>query len=158
MLQAGSPVPEIALQDTEGRVVRLSDFQGERAVLIYFLRATSCPVCNRHVQDLIRSRDEFAANGVQVLIAAPDGRAKADAWKARRLVPFPVLVGREGSPHETFGLHRKVFGTMRQSGSVLIDSQGIVRHVHGATMPTSGYDKKAINAAIRRLRAHAPGT
>ncbi|RKS79208.1 peroxiredoxin [Actinomadura pelletieri DSM 43383] len=157
MLQAGTPAPEMALEDTDGRVVRLSDYQGERAVLIYFLRATSCPICNRHVQDLIRSRDEFVGNDVQVLIVAPEGRSKAAAWKAKRKIPFPVLVGREGAAHEMVGPHRKVFGTMQQSGSVLIDSQGIVRHVHGATMPTGGYDKKAITAAVRKLRAHAPG-
>jgi hypothetical protein len=64
-------------------------------------------------------------------------------------------VGSQGTPHETIGLSRKVFGSMQQSGSVLIDSQGIVRHTHGATMPTGGYDKKGIAAAIRRLNVRA---
>ncbi|WP_225993235.1 hypothetical protein [Actinomadura rudentiformis] len=53
------------------------------------------------------------------------------------------------------GLGRKVFGSMQQSGSVLIDSQGVIRHAHGATMPTGGYDKKGITAAVQDLRAHA---
>nr|BFE87039.1 hypothetical protein GCM10020093_096400 [Planobispora longispora] len=51
------------------------------------------------------------------------------------------------------GLSRKVFGSLQQSGSVLIDSRGIVRHAHGATMPTGGYDRKGITAAVRALRA-----
>ena len=52
------------------------------------------------------------------------------------------------------GLSRKVFGSLQQSGSILIDSHGIIRHAHGATMPTSGYDKKGITAAVQGLRTH----
>ncbi|GAA3091396.1 peroxiredoxin family protein [Streptosporangium carneum] len=155
MLETGSPAPDMTLEDTEGQAVRLSDYRGGRAVLVYFMRSTSCPVCNRHVQDLVRRRDELAADDVQVLVAVPEDRREAAAWKARRQIPFPVLLGRRGTPHEMFGLTRKVFGSLQQSGSVLIDSQGIVRHAHGATMPTSGYDMKGIIAAVRSLRTHA---
>lgn len=155
MLETGSPAPDVVLEDTNGGAVRLSDHQGDHAVLIYFMRSTSCPVCNRHVQDLIRRRDEFAVDGVQVLVAVPEDRREAAAWKAGRQVPFPVLVGRRGTPHEMIGLSRKVFGALQQSGSVLIDSQGVVRHAHGATMPTGAYDRKGITVAVQALRAHA---
>ncbi|MEV0145772.1 MULTISPECIES: redoxin domain-containing protein [unclassified Nonomuraea] len=155
MLETGSPAPDLVLEDTDGRTVRLSDHRGGHAVLIYFMRSTSCAICNRHVQDLVRCRDELAADDVQVFVAVPEGRQEAAAWKARRRIPFPVLVGRRDTPHEMIGLSRKVFGSLQQSGSILVDSRGIVRHAHGATMPTSGYDKKGITAAVRGLRAPA---
>ncbi|GIH74700.1 peroxiredoxin family protein [Planobispora longispora] len=153
MLETGSPAPDIVLEDTDGQVVRLSDYRGDQAVLVYFMRSTSCPVCNRHVHDLIRRRDEFAAGGLRVFVAVPEDRRTAAEWKTRRRIPFPVLTGRGGAPHEMIGLSRKVFGSLQQSGSVLIDSRGIVRHAHGATMPTGGYDRKGITAAVRALRA-----
>ncbi|MBN6054609.1 redoxin domain-containing protein [Nonomuraea sp. RK-328] len=150
MLQTGSRAPDVALEDTDGRAVRLSDFQGKHAVLIYFMRSTTCPICNRHVQDLVQRREEFAVDDVQVLVAVPEDRHEAAEWKARRRIPFPVLVGRgDSTPHEKVGLSRKVFGSMQQSGSILIDSEGVVRHVHGATLPTGGYDKKGIAAAVK---------
>ncbi|ACZ83782.1 peroxiredoxin family protein [Streptosporangium roseum] len=152
MLETGSPAPDVVLEDTDGKTVRLSDYQGRHAVLVYFMRATSCPICARHVQDLIQRRDEFAAGNIQVLVAVPEDRQAAAAWKAKRQIPFPVLIGRRTTPHEVVGLSRKVFGSMQQSGSVLIDSQGIVRHAHGATMPTSAYDRKGITAAVQALR------
>ncbi|MFC5833853.1 peroxiredoxin family protein [Nonomuraea insulae] len=153
MLEPGSPAPDVVLEDTDGQAVRLSGYRGDHAVLVYFMRSASCPVCNRHVQDLIRRRDEFAAGNVRVLVAVPEDRRAAAEWKARRQIPFPVLIGRGSTPHEVIGLSRKVFGSMQQSGSVLIDSQGIVRHVHGATMPTGGYHRKGITAAVQALRA-----
>jgi hypothetical protein len=53
------------------------------------------------------------------------------------------------------GLSKKIFGSMQQSGSILIDTHGIIRHAHGATLPTSSYDKKGVTAAIAALRAPA---
>ncbi|NUW45012.1 peroxiredoxin family protein [Nonomuraea rhodomycinica] len=151
MLETGSPAPDVVLEDTDGRTVRLSDYRGRHAVLIYFMRSTSCPVCNLHVQDLDRRRDEFADGGVQVMLAVPEDRAEAAAWKAKRGVPFPVLVGRQGTPHEMIGLGRKVFGALQQSGSILVDAAGVVRHAHGSTLPTAGYDRKGIIAAVKSM-------
>ncbi|MEU5615023.1 peroxiredoxin family protein [Streptomyces sparsogenes] len=156
MLTIGSPTPQVVLEDTEGQTVRLSDYQGEHAVLLYFLRSASCPVCNRHVRQLADSAEEFAAADVRVLLAVPEDRETAAAWQARHRIPFTVLTGRSGTPHEMIGLSRKIFGSMQQSGSVLIDSGGIVRHAHGATLPTGGFDRKGIDAALVRMRAARP--
>lgn len=155
MLEAGSPAPPMALEDTTGQAVSLSDYRGRHAVLLFFMRSTSCPVCHTHVRDLVERADELAADDVRVLIAVPEDRAAATAWKAKRGIPFPVLTGRRESPHEMVGLGRKVFGSVQQSGSVLVDREGVVRHAHGATLPTSSYDKEGIAAAVASLRAPA---
>ncbi|MFC3980009.1 MULTISPECIES: peroxiredoxin family protein [Streptosporangium] len=151
MLETGSPAPEMVLEDTVGDTVRLSDYRGEHAVLLYFVRSTSCPVCNRNVQDLVRSGDDLEAENVRVLIAVPESRQRAATWKARQRVPFPVLTARGGTPHEMVGLDRRVFGAMQRSGSLLVDVHGVIRHVHSATLPTGGYDRKGVMRAVRSL-------
>ncbi|UJW30758.1 peroxiredoxin family protein [Saccharothrix sp. AJ9571] len=153
MLEIGTTVPDLALEDTEGHAVRLADYRGKDNVLLYFARSTTCPVCNSHVKDLA----ELTAADVRVLVAVPEGRAQAAAWRAKRKPPFQVVTGRHGTPHEAVGLLRKVFGALQQSGSLLIDRDGIIRHAHAATMPTHSYDKKGITGAIRALSAQAPG-
>lgn len=151
MLETGLPAPELVFEDTMGDTVRLSDYRGKHAVLLYFMRATSCPICNRNVQDLVRISDDLAADNVRVLIAVPESQERAVTWKARQRVPFPVLTARYDTPHEMAGLGGKVFGVMQRSGSVLIDVQGIVRHAQSATLPTGSYDRKAIKAVIGTL-------
>lgn len=148
MIRPGDPAPELALEDTTGNEVRLADLHGRCGVLLFFMRSASCPVCHAHVRDLAKRQDYFRANNIRVLVAVPEDRATAAAWKERSHTPFPVLTGRTGTPHEAFGLARRLFGTMQQSGSVLIDPQGTVRHAHGATSPLNSYDKKGITAAI----------
>jgi peroxiredoxin len=157
MLKTGSTFPDIALEDTTGRPVHVKDYRGKDNVLLFFMRSTSCPVCNRHVTDLTRRSADLAADQVQVLVAVPEGREQAAAWQARRGLPFPVVTGRQGTPHEAIGLTRKVFGALQQSGSVLIDLDGIIRHAHSATMPVSSYDKRGITQAIRDLRTSSAG-
>ncbi|MET8779745.1 peroxiredoxin family protein [Nocardia sp. NPDC004654] len=153
MLTSGSPAPELALEDTAGQAWRLSDLRGAHSALLYFMRSTSCPICNRHVRDLAARRDEFAAADVRVLIVVPEGRDAGATWKADHGIPFQVLYGSAGTPHDSVGLTRKVLGSMQQSGTVLIDPDGIIRHAHGATLPTNSYDKKGIAAAIDAMRS-----
>ncbi len=89
---------------------------------------------------------------MRVLVAVPEGRAEAATWQRKQRVPYRVVTGRRGTPHEAVGLSRKVFGALQQSGSILVDPAGTIRHAHGATMPTSSYDRKGITAAIGELR------
>lgn len=151
MLETGSPAPRIVVEDSDGQTVRVSDYVGRQSVLIFFMRSTSCPVCNLHVRDLVRREADLAAAGVVVLIAVPEDRETAAAWKARRQVPFTVLTGSQETPHGMVGLGTRVFGSVQQSGSILIDTHGVVRHAHGATLPTNGYDRKGIAAAVASL-------
>ncbi|MDQ7803030.1 peroxiredoxin family protein [Amycolatopsis sp. A133] len=154
MLEAGSPAPELVLEDTDGQTVRLADHRGRHAVLLYFMRSTTCPVCRRHVRALAEDA-ALPAAGVRVLIAVPEDRATAAAWRAKHRIPFPVLTGRRGSPHELVGLSRTVFGALQRSGSILVDVHGVVRHAHGAALPTGSYDSGGIAAAVAALGAPA---
>ncbi|BCJ37418.1 peroxiredoxin [Actinocatenispora thailandica] len=154
MLAIGSPAPDLEFQDTTGRPVRLSDHRGH-PVLLYFLRSSTCPVCNRHVRDLAANAARLA--DVRILLVVPEDRSTAAAWRARRDVGFPVLVGRGDHPHQRVGLGRRVFGSIQQSGTVLLDAAGAVRHVRAATVPTGGYDRAAILAAVDALRTDTTG-
>ncbi|MEU8898018.1 redoxin domain-containing protein [Nocardia sp. NPDC048505] len=151
MLDSGTRAPALALEDSGGHPWQLADQRPARGVLLYFVRATTCPLCTRHARDLVARRQHFDDNGVRVAIVVPEDRATAAAWKVRHGIPYPVLVGTD--PHASIGLTRKLFGTMQQSGTVLFDRDGVVRHAHGATLPSNGYDKKGIDRAIEALRS-----
>lgn len=151
MLEAGSITPAIALEDADGNEVTLADFRGDRHVLVYFMRSTTCPVCNLHVKHLAKRVARYGAQDVQILVAVPEGPQEASRWASEQRLPFPVVTGRAGTPHEAVGLVKKVFGGMQQSGSILIDRTGVIRHVHATTLPTGSLDKRGIERALDRL-------
>jgi len=151
MLEISSDAPDLDLVDATGAPVRLRDHLEHSHVLLYFMRATTCPVCVRHVRDLVRHADEYAALSAQILVVVPEGLPVARAWAARQRLPFPVVTGTAGSAHEAVGLSRAVFGAMQQSGTIVIDRTGLVQYTKAATMPTAGYDRAALLRVLTAL-------
>ncbi len=150
MLEIGS-TPTLALDDTEGNDVSVADHRGNDSVFIYFMRALSCAQCNSHVQNMVKNKADFESANVTVLIAVPEDPADAAAWKVKKNIPFPVVVGKAGTAHAEVGLLRKVFGAIQQSGSILLDKQGVVRYAHVSTNPGASYNRTEVAAAIAGL-------
>ena len=46
-----------------------------------------------------------------------------------------------------------MFGTLQQSGSVLFDSNGVVRYTQVSTIPTTSYNRAEVGAALASLPA-----
>jgi peroxiredoxin len=150
VLEIGS-TPTLALDDVDGSPVAIADFTGKNNVFIYFMRALSCAQCNAAVQNMAKNRADFDAANVQVLIAVPEDPADAAVWKVKKNIPFPVVVGRAGTAHAEVGLLRKVFGAIQQSGSILLDKDGVVRYTHVSTNPGASYNRGEVATAIAAL-------
>jgi peroxiredoxin len=150
VLEIGS-TPDLKLEDTDGRSLAIADFKGKENVLVYFMRALSCAQCNAHVQSFVKNQAVFDDAEVEIIVAVPEDLKDAAAWKARKNIPYTVVAGAEGTPHESVGLLRKVFGTLQQSGSVLFDSNGVVTYTQVSTIPTTSYNKSEIAAALAAL-------
>ncbi|GGF33029.1 peroxiredoxin family protein [Subtercola lobariae] len=151
MIDVGSTL-DLKLEDTEGHPVSLADHAGVDNVLIYFMRALSCAQCNAHAQSFVRNQAQFDDANVSIIVAVPEGVTEAAAWKAKKNIPYTVVVGEEGTPHQSVGLLKKVFGAMQQSGTVLVDTDGIVRYTHASTIPTTSFNSGEMTAALAELK------
>jgi peroxiredoxin len=150
VLEIGS-TPTLSLEDTAGNDLALEDYRGKDGVFIYFMRALSCAQCNAAVQNMAKNSADFDAASVKVIVAVPEELADAAAWKAKKNIPFPVVVGKTGTAHAEVGLLRKVFGALQQSGSILLDKDGAVRYTHVSTNPGASYNRAEVAAAIAAL-------
>lgn len=150
MMEVGSNVPNLDLEDSAGKTLTIRDLLTEGDLVMYFMRTTTCPVCNHHVKDLMRRKDELDARSIRVIVAVPESRDAAAKWKDRQRVTFTVVTGR-GSVHESVGLNKKIFGTMQQSGTLVVSRSGRVEYLLAATMPTASYDQKALDSVLAQL-------
>lgn len=66
MLSIGSAAPDFALPDTEGRIVRLSDFDGAPALLVIFM-CNHCPYVKHIADHLAQLAKEYQAKGVAIV-------------------------------------------------------------------------------------------
>lgn len=151
MLELGDRISVVSVTTTRGEVLDLTEQRQGGGLLIYFMRTTTCPMCNRHVAELARHADAYAERGVSVIVAVPDDVTTAVRWAEAKQLPFPVVVGESSAPHASFGLARKVLGSMMQSGTILVDQQGVVRYADIVTMPVGGYSPRRVGEAIDRL-------
>ena len=79
MLEISTAAPDLDLIDATGAPVRPRDYLDRSHVLLYFMRATTCPICVRHVRDLARHADEYAALGAKILVVVPEGPGKSNS-------------------------------------------------------------------------------
>ncbi|GIW72275.1 MAG: hypothetical protein KatS3mg102_1817 [Planctomycetota bacterium] len=86
----GELAPDFALPDTEGRLVRLSDFRG-RPVVVAFVPAAFSPGCTREMEAFRNLDVRFRDLGAQVLGISVDSRWALRAWKEWLKLPFPLL-------------------------------------------------------------------
>jgi peroxiredoxin len=150
MLAIGS-TPVLALSDTKGESVTLRPAPEGRGIFVYFMRALSCAQCNAAVTKMTKGKAAFDDAGIRVIVAVPEDRASAAAWKNKKAIPFDVAVGRTGTAHAEVGLLKKVFGLLQQSGSILLDGNGTVRYTHASTNPGSSYNHNEVAEAIAAL-------
>ena len=96
---AGAELPRFSLADTAGRTHSPSEWNGKRAVVLFFV-TTDCPLCNSYVPELNRIVRAYAARGVafyavqgDATVPAEDVRRHADEFG----YTFPYLIDPEES-------------------------------------------------------------
>ncbi|MGQ9605870.1 MAG: thioredoxin family protein [Thermogutta sp.] len=98
MLPLGTTAPDFALPDTNGKIVRLADFDGAKALLVIFL-CNHCPYVKHIADRLAQITKEYVEKGVAVVginsndaAAYPeDSPEKMKKEVAARGYPFPYL-------------------------------------------------------------------
>ena len=99
----GKPAPGFTLEDLSGKKVSLADYKG-KALLINFW-ATWCAPCKIETPWMIELRNQYAAQGFEILGVSMDdldrddpGKLSAEkreiaAFVEKMKMPYPVLIG-----------------------------------------------------------------
>lgn len=140
--EEGHLAPDFALMTLEGKTIRLSEFRGQKVVLINFW-ATWCPPCRLEMPTMQQIYSEYKVKGFEILAVniEPDAKqAIGDFVKELRLT-FPILLDPDMKVTRKF----RVIGLPI---SVLIDRQGIIR---AKMMGYHDWTNRASRTRIERL-------
>jgi len=129
-LKEGSKAPAFALQDQDGKTVKLADFKG-RKLLVYFYPKAYTPGCTTQSCSVRDSKKELAKLGVAVVGISPDRPSKQLAFDQKYGLGFPLLSDADHAVAEKYGVWgekvnygRTYMGIIRSS--FLIDENGKV--------------------------------
>ena len=126
--------PDFELQDLKGSNVTLSQFKGQKPVLLYFW-ATWCPVCLSVRPDVIKMRKATSDADIEILainVGSRDSLAKVKRFEEANPAPYIVL----------YDLDSKVthsYGVQGIPHFVLLDKTGAIKY-EGSLLPSDPMD------------------
>jgi len=150
IVEVGAPAPLFTLPSNQHESVRLSDWIDQHNVLLFFMREFSCPSCRQTVSHLKSLYAELQAADVSVFIIGGGDHKYAEQLATLYKLPFPVLADLKREVYAQYGLH-KVVRLNQQSGTYLIDKQGILRYMRQATLAFQSFSARDLMQAVKEL-------
>ena len=126
-ITTGDKAPQFDLEETYDRRVRLSDFLGEKNVLLVFHPYAFTPLCAEEAADLQENLPSFRAANTEVVFVSCDTSAARQAWKAQLGAEFVFASDfwGHGAVAQAYGVFDESVG-VAQRGTFLIDVEGTV--------------------------------
>jgi peroxiredoxin len=148
LVSINQKAPDFTLPAVSGKSVSLSQYKGEKNVLISFIPAAWTPVCSDQWPGYNIAKPLFEAHDTIILGISVDNIPTLFAWTHEMgALWFDVLS--DFWPH---GQVAKTYGILRSNGTaeralILVDKQGIIRFIHVSDInirPDLGMIMKAI--------------
>ena len=129
MLTVGMLAPAFALEDQDGKVVRLEEFRGKRNVVLVFYPGDNTPVCTKQ---LCAIRDDFAdfeRSDVAVFGINAQSAKSHRKFVEKQRFPFPLLVDSDKKVVTAYGTKglltkRTVYG-IDKDGRIVFAQRGV---------------------------------
>lgn len=168
----GQPAVDFELEDTQGKKWRLSDFTGKKTLVLIWIFADWCPVCHREFQDLIRLREEFEKEDIQVFTIECHDRFRSRVMAGDEMQPT-YWFSKDSSPQASYGNSRwwphlvdlacgvgAAYGVdpmqfvvhsewINRPATVVVDKEGIVRLAYRGTY---WGDRPSIEETLEMIR------
>jgi thioredoxin-dependent peroxiredoxin len=154
-IQEGKAAPAFSLQDADGKLVSLDDFEG-RDVVLYFYPRDDTPGCTKEACGFRDAWRELQKLGVTVLGVSPDSGTSHQKFRDKYRLPFPLLSDPDRKVMTKYGAYgekmmygKKTTGVIRST--VWIGPEGKVRK-HWARVAKAEAHPEQVLAALREGR------
>ena len=152
MIEVGQEAPDFTLQAHVGEPVKLSDYKGQKAVVLSFHIFSFTGGWTHQVSSFRVHNGSFEEKNAQVLGISCDSRPAQTAFAGSLgSIPYPILADfyPHGGVAKSYGVFDEEKGTPVRS-IVVIDKNGIVRFIEKYTA-ASDLDPKNILSVVDNL-------
>ncbi|WP_330457621.1 peroxiredoxin [Streptomyces sp. NBC_00820] len=127
-IQVGDKAPDFELKDNHGRTVKLSDFRGEKNVVLLFYPFAFTGVCTGELCELRDNLPKFADRDTQVLAVSNDSIHTLRVFGEQEGLEYPLLSDfwPHGNVSRAYGVFDEEKG-LANRGTFVIDKEGVVR-------------------------------
>lgn len=127
-VEVGSPAPDFTLKNQDGQEVSLSDFRGDKAVLLVFFPFAFSGICTGELCSVRDDLSSFQNDQVQILGISCDTTWSLKVWAQQEGYEFPLLSDfwPHGAVSESYGIFSSDLGFAFR-GTFLVDRDGVVQ-------------------------------
>ncbi|MFD0559952.1 peroxiredoxin [Stackebrandtia endophytica] len=150
-IEVGQTAPAFTLKDQNNQEVSLSDFHGEKNVLLVFYPLAFTGVCEGELCGVRDNLSSYQSDQVQVLTVSVDSPFTHKVWAEREGFEFPLLS--DFWPHGAVATAYGVFDDAKgisNRGTFVIDKSGKVTFAE-MNLPGEPRDQSAWQKALGEL-------
>ena len=127
-IQVGDEAPDFELRDNHGRTVKLSDFRGERHVVLLFYPFAFTGVCTGELCELRDNLPQFTDRDTQLLAVSNDSIHTLRVFAEQEGLEYPLLSDfwPHGNVSRAYGVFDEDKGCAVR-GTFILDKEGVVR-------------------------------
>ena len=127
MVEIGDLAPDFSLRDQDKQPVTLSDFRGQKNVVLLFYPFSFTNVCKGELCAIRDELADFSNDDVVTLAVSVDSPQVHKAWANDQGYDFPMLAGfwPHGAVAQEYGVFHEQAGAAIR-GTFIIDKQGVV--------------------------------
>ena len=146
-IQAGDRAPDFTLSDANGKTVRLADYRGQKAVVLYFYPKDDTPGCTKEACTFRDQYQDFKDAGAEVIGVSSDSTASHSKFADKYRLPFILVADPGGTVRKQYGVPATL-GLLPGRVTFVIDREGTVRHVFNSQFQATRHVEEAL-AALR---------
>jgi peroxiredoxin (alkyl hydroperoxide reductase subunit C) len=129
-LKVGDPAPDFELKGPGGITFKLSDYKGNKNVVLAFFPAAFSGPCSQQMPTIERDKTQFEAADTQLAAISVDNTWSLGAWGTNMGITFPLLSDfhPKGEVSKRYGVYDEQRGVNERT-LIAIDKNGIVRYI-----------------------------
>jgi peroxiredoxin Q/BCP len=141
----GDMAPDFELKDKDGHLVKLSDFRGEKSVVVYFYPKDETPGCTAQACSFRDSYQDFTDVGAEVIGISSDGSSSHSGFAENHRLPFILLSDLTGKVRKAYGAY-DLLGLIPGRVTFVIDKQGKVIHKFDSQLSPTKHIEESLEA------------
>ncbi len=147
--------PHFQAESVQGPVVSLSDYRGQKNVLVWFSRGFTCPFCRRYMAQLSPVYSRFQELDTEIMQVAPNLLSQARIFFKNYKLAFPFLCDPSKEIFTAYGL--RDLGALQSAADTVVSfGTALAQGEFSQTVQASYTDTFAAGAqAPERLAHHA---
>ena len=141
----GDHAPDFSATTYDGNQIRLADFLGKRALVLFFYPKDGTPICTQEACAFRDSYEQFIDAGAEVIGVSGDTEENHRAFARQHTLSFPLISDADGSLRQAFVVP-KTMGIFPGRVTYVIDQAGIIRQVFSAQFASTEHVRQALIA------------